>query len=91
MEGIIIPSNEEVRAAAERQRELFQWAMGLEKEQINYLCDGGWYNDTMKGYLIAAGENAGYDRESIRELLNGLRLALSDMSKADADKVYMDF
>ena len=82
---------EEREQAIKEYTELTTWALGLTEKQINHLCDSGYYNDTMRGYLIEAGRNAGLDREAIKELLNGLRLALSERSKADADRVYMDF
>ena len=77
--------------AIKRYSELTAWAESLTEEQVNFLCDNCYYNDTIKGYLIEAGRNAGLDREAIKELLNGLRLALSEKNKADADRVYMDF
>ena len=77
--------------AIKRYSELTAWAESLTEEQLNFLCDNCYYNDTIKGYLIEAGRNAGLDRGTISELLNGLRLALSEKTKAEADKVYMDY
>ncbi len=88
---IILPDKESVREAIEKEKKLMSWAMGLEEEQINYLCNGGWYNDTIKGYLISAAVNAGFDRDQIKELLRGLRFALDEKTKEDAEGVYMRF
>ena len=77
--------------AKREYNQLMTWAESLTEKQINFLCDNCYYNDTIKGYLIEAGRNAGLDREAIKELLNGLRLALSEKTKEEAEKVYMDF
>lgn len=91
MDSIKLPSEEELKETFEKQQELLKWAHSLNEDQIDYLCNGGWYNDTMKGYVVAAGENAGFDREQIQALLNGLRLALSDLDKEDAERKYKEF
>lgn len=76
---------------AGKQQGLLKWAQSLTDDQVNYLCDGGWYNDAMKGYIIASGKNAGFDREQIQALLNDLRLALSDLNRKDAERKYTEF
>ena len=70
---------------------MLSWAKSLSKEQVNYLCDGGWYNSTINGYLIKAAENANFSKEQIFALLDGLKSALSSHNKAKADDVYYDF
>ena len=90
-EGITLPTREELKELFEKNKQLLSWAQGLEAEQINYLFDGGWYNNTVKGYLIRAGQNIGLNREKINELLNGLRFALDEMSKQDADQTYLEY
>lgn len=71
--------------------DLLHWAQSLTQEQVDYLCNGGWYNNTMKGYLIAAAQEAGLSKQQIRDLLNGLRMALSEKDKSDAEKLYLDW
>lgn len=91
--GVIIEdfTEEERKAFWEHEKALLKWAQSLSQEQIDYLCNGGWYNNTMKGYLIAAAQNADLDREQTDKLLQGLGWAFSDIGKADADKIYMDW
>lgn len=84
-----VPSDEEVRAAAEKQNELIQWAQSLTQEQINFLLDGGWYNKAIKGYLIAAAENADLSDEQVIDLKNGLSFALDTYNKKNAEELYM--
>lgn len=76
---------------AREEAELYNWANSLTQSQIDYLCNGGWYNNTIKGYLISAAQEAGFTNEQISELLNGLRFAFSLKDKADADRIYHDF
>lgn len=71
--------------------ELYRWANSLTQSQIDYLCNGGWYNCTIKGYLISAAQEAGFTDEQISELLDGLRWAFSLKDKSDADKVYREW
>lgn len=71
-------------------RKLLSWAQSLTREQIDFLCDGGWYNNTMKGYLIIAAKEAGFTDEQIDNLLQGLRMAFSKKNKSDADAVFQN-
>jgi|GEM_PF-1959479 len=84
-----VPSDKEVRAAAEKQHELIQWAQSLTQEQINFLLDGGWYNRAIKGYLIAAAENADLSDEQLIDLQNGLSTALDNYNKAEAENKFL--
>ena len=79
-----------ISESAKNGMELMNWAMSLSKEQIAYLCDGGWYNNTIKGYLISAAKKADFSNEQIKLLLNGVRFALSELDKNDADNVYVN-
>ena len=71
--------------------ELMNWANSLSDKQLDFLCDGGWYNNTIRGYLISAAQNAEFSNEQIKELLNGLRLAFSLKNKEDAEKISNNF
>ena len=67
-----------------------KWASSLSKEQIAFLCDGGWYNNTIRGYLIKAAEYADFTDEQISVLLEGLNIALDNYDKEAAEKVYLN-
>ena len=88
---IPVETPEEREAFWKHQRELLAWAQSLDSEHINYLCDGGWYNDTIRGYLIAAARCADFSAEQIDKLVGGLRWAFSEKNKADADKVNEEY
>lgn len=79
-----------ISESVKNEMELMNWAMSLSKEQIAYLCNGGWYNNTIKGYLISAAKKADFSNEQIKLLLNGVRFALSELDKNDADNVYVN-
>lgn len=68
--------------------ELVQWGHSLSKRQIDFLCDGGWYNNAIHGYLIKAAEFADMNDEQINALLEGLDAALDSFDKQDAEKIY---
>ena len=88
---IILPTQEEIEADRRKYNELLTWAQSLTAEQIAFLCNGGWYNATMKGYAIRAGREFGLDDDKIREFLRCMSYAHDVMDKDDADKLYMDF
>lgn len=80
------PNREEIERASKQFAENLAWAQSLTKEQINFLCDGGWYNSTLEGYLILAAERAGFTKTQIKSLRSGLKDALSCYTKEDAEK-----
>ncbi|MBR3023391.1 MAG: hypothetical protein IKN85_10385 [Oscillospiraceae bacterium] len=71
--------------AMKEWKENMKWAKSLTKEQINFLCDGGWYNNTMEGYLRLSAKNAGFKDDDIRKLIAGLKDALEWYDKEAAD------
>ena len=79
-------SKEESERAAKEYATNLAWANSLTESQIDFLCDGGWYNNTIEGYLILAAQNADFTVEQIKELKKGLKSALDWNSKTDADK-----
>lgn len=93
MECVDEESSEEIIPEFEPDNfeELMSWASSLPKENINFLCDGGWYNNTIKGYLIASARNANFNEKQIKELLIGLKLAFSDYSKSEAEQIYFNY
>lgn len=86
---IELPSDDEIKASAQKNKELTDWAQSLTQEQINFLCDSGFYNIAIKGYLIAAAENAEISHEKLIDLQNGLSFALDTYNKKNAEELYM--
>lgn len=66
---------------------LLNWAQSLTHEQIDFLCDSGWYNNTIEGYLIAAAKEADFSKTQIDNLLHGLQKAFCKKSKADVESI----
>ena len=91
MDEIILPTEEEIKENFKNYNKLLKWAQSLTQEQIDFLCNGGWYNNTIKGYLIYACENEKMNREQIKSLLQKLNWAFDDHNKKEADKKYIDF
>lgn len=90
-ERIVLPTAEEVEQARREFRELMQWANSLTDRQKEFLCNGGWYNNTIRGYLIAAAQYADFTDEQIKKLLGGLRWAFSEKNKRDAEEISNSF
>lgn len=85
------PTEAELSKLRQEFSDNLTWANSLSTEQINFLCDGGWYNNTIRGYLITAAKNADFTAEQIKDLLNGLHWALDEKSKTEADKVSNEY
>lgn len=84
-----IPSDDEVKAAAEKMHKLTKWAQGVSQEQLQFLLDGGWYNSAIKGYVLLAAEEVGFTDEQKNMLLGGIMKALSNYNKAAAEEKYL--
>lgn len=84
-----LPSDEEIRAAAEKQIKLTKWAQSVSQEQLQFLLDGGWYNSAIKGYLLLAAEEASFTNDQKNALLGGIMKALSNYNKAEAENEYL--
>lgn len=54
------------------------------------LCDMGYYNDTMKGYLIVGMRKMGFTESEIRKAVLGMRAALDEKTAIEAERVYME-
>lgn len=91
MDEIILPTEEEIKKDFKNYKKLLSWAQSLTQEQIDFLCNGGWYNNTIKGYLIYACENEKMNREQIKSLLQKLNWAFDDHNKKEADNKYINF
>ena len=79
-------NQEEAEQSVKEFAENLAWAKSLTKEQINFLCDGGWYNNTIEGYLILAAERAEFTKPQINRLRKCLKDAFSCFSKEEAEK-----
>lgn len=90
-DAIELPTEEERRAFWQHEHELTAWMQSLTPEQIDKLCNAGYYNDAMRGYLIAAAKEAGMDHDQQQALLNALRYCLDTLTKSDAEQVYIKF
>ena len=73
----------------DKKHELIKWVKSVSQEQINYLLNGGWYNNAIKGYLMLAAEEASFTQEQINSLLGGMMKALSNYDKAAAENKYL--
>lgn len=70
-------------------KENMKWANSLTKEQIDFLCDGGWYNNTIEGYIRLSAKSAGFKDEDIRKLVSGFKESLNwyDKEAAEAESM----
>ena len=66
-------------------------ALALTHEERMHICDMGFYNDVIKGYLIVAMRNKGFKTEEIKRALNGLKWAFDDKTADEATAVYNNF
>lgn len=73
-----------------RERELMSQAMAVPKEVRVKLCDMGYYNDAMKGYLIEGMRRMGFSESDIRRAVLGMRVAHDALTAEEAEKVYTE-
>ena len=71
--------------------ELYAWMRTLSEQQIYYLCNAGWYNDIMKGYLVRAAKIAKISRKGTDKLLHGMHWALDEMDAKEAKEEYWKY
>lgn len=65
-------------------------ASRIPKDVRYKLCDMGYYNDAMKGYLIAGMRRMGFTESEIRKAVLGMRSAHGELTAEEAEKVYME-
>ena len=82
-------TEEEIRAAREKVRRMDEKAYALLDEERKHMCDMGFYNDVIRGYLIKAMENGGFEEKEISRALRGLHHAFDDMDAARAEQHYL--
>ena len=78
-------SEEELRAAREKVRRMDEKAYALLDEERKHICDMGFYNDVIRGYLVKAMENVGFEEKEISRALRGLHHAFDDMDATQAE------
>lgn len=71
-----------------KERELMAAATAVPKEVRYKLCDMGYYNDAMKGYMIAGMRVMGFSDADIRKAVLGMRKAMDEKTAEEAEEVY---
>ncbi len=69
---------------------LMSQAVAVPKDVRTKLCDMGYYNDAMKGYLIAGMRNAGFSESDIRRAVLGMRSAHDELTSEEAERIYTE-
>lgn len=69
--------------------ELMLKALEVPKEVRYKLCDMGYYNDAMKGYLIVGMRVAGFSESEIKRAILGMRRAHDEKTAEEAERVYI--
>ena len=82
-------TEEELREARKKIRLMDEKAFELNEEERKHICDMGFYNDVIRGYLIKAMENADFEKKEISRALRGLHHAFDDMDAARAEQHYL--
>lgn len=72
--------------AIEKFQELQRKAFALTHEERMGICDMGFYNDVIKGYLIAAMQNEKFSSDDIKRAIRGLYLAFEEETAEEALK-----
>lgn len=70
--------------------ELIARAAGVPEDVRNALCDMGYYNDAMKGYMIAGMRKMGFAESEIRRAVLGMRAAHGELTVEEAERVYTE-
>lgn len=70
--------------------ELMSLALSIPEEVRYKLCDMGYYNDAMKGYLIAGMRRMGFTEVEIRRAVLGMRSAHDELTAEEAERVYTE-
>lgn len=70
--------------------ELMSEALAVPEEVRRKLCDMGYYNDAMKGYLIVGMRRMGFSESEIRRAVLGMRSAQDELTVEEAERVYTE-
>lgn len=84
-------NEKEIDEAIGKQQKMMAKAIALTHEERMNICDMGFYNDVIKGYLIVAMRNKGFKTEEIMRALEGLNWAFDDTTADEAAAVYNNF
>ena len=71
------------------KQDLMVLAMRVPKEVRYELCDMGYYNDAMKGYMIHGMRKMGFTESDIRKAILGMRVALDEKTAEEAERIYV--
>lgn len=75
---------------ADRERELMAAAAAVPEEVRYRLCDIGYYNDAMKGYMIEGMRIMGFSDADIRKAVLGMRRAMDEKTAEEAERIYTE-
>lgn len=50
-----------------------------------------WDNDACRGYCIQAMQDAGIDKDKIKDVLDNIRICFDDITVEDAGKIFLKF
>lgn len=73
-----------------KERLLMAEAIAVPKEVRYKLCDMGYYNDVMKGYVMIAMREAGFDERDVMKVVRSMRTALDEKTAEEAEEVYRE-
>ena len=73
-----------------KERLLMAEAIAVPKEVRYKLCDMGYYNDAMKGYVMVAMREAGFDERDVMKVVRHMRTALDEKTAEEAEEVYRE-
>ena len=62
--------------------------MRMSPEERYCVCDMGYLNDTIKGYLLLAMRYAGIDKDTASIVVSQMSYVFDDFGATDAEKVY---
>ena len=74
----------------QKYQEVMSTAVSVPKDVRYMLCDMGYYNDAMKGYLIAGMRKMGFTESEIRKAVLGMRSAQDALTAEEAERVYTE-
>ena len=84
-------SKEEKQAAVDKIQAMQKKVSTLTEEERLHICDMGFYNNVIKGYLIEAMRNADFSKEDIMKALDGLKWAFDETTAAEAIEISLKF
>lgn len=73
-----------------RERELMAAAVAVPEEVKHKICDMGYFNDAMKGYMIAGMRTMGFSESEIRRAVLGMRKAQEEKTAEEAERIYTE-